>query len=248
MERVAAQHELPELLRLYDEVDRPAPDGRPWVLGNMVGGLDGCAAMSGRVGALSTPVDAALFRGLRSVADVVLVGAETVRRERYGPVRLAEPLRAARVGAGRAAAPPIAVVSRSLDIDWSIPLFAEAEPDARPLLVTCSASPEDRRLEAGKRADLLIAGEESVDVGAALGQLRVRGHRVLLCEGGPTLLGELAGRGLLDELCLTLSPLMGGDPLPLAVTPAGGAVSRFAVRHAVTAEDGTVFLRYERTP
>jgi riboflavin biosynthesis pyrimidine reductase len=236
VEQLSVQDRLPDLLRLYSEVDRPVPDGRPWVLGNMVGGLDGSAAMNGRVGALSTPVDAALFRELRSVADVVLVGAETVRRERYGPVRLAEALRADRVRAGRPAAPPIAVVSRSLDIDWSIPLFAEAEPDARPLLVTCSASPEDRRLEAGKWADLLIAGEEAVDVAAALGQLRARGHQVLLCEGGP-----------LDELCLTLSPLMGGDPLPLAITPAGGAVSRFALRHAVTAEDGTVFLRYERT-
>src|SRR3954470_15864036 len=103
MEQVTAQEELSDLLRLYEEVDRPAPDGRPWVLGNMVGGLDGCAAMSGRVGALSTPMDAALFRELRSVADVVLAGAETVRRERYGPVRLAEPLRATRVAGGRAA-------------------------------------------------------------------------------------------------------------------------------------------------
>ena len=93
---------LADPLQPYVDVDRTPPPGSCWVLSNMVAGLDGTAAISGKVGALSTPRDAELFRRLRSVADVVLVGAETVRRERYGPIRLDDGLRAARRSVGRA--------------------------------------------------------------------------------------------------------------------------------------------------
>jgi riboflavin biosynthesis pyrimidine reductase len=199
----------------------------------MVGGLDGTAALSGRVGELSTPTDARLFKDLRALPDLVLVGASTVRQERYGPVRLE----------GRAG-PPVAVVSRSLAIDWDLPMFTQDGP--RPLVITCASSPAERREEAGRVADVIVTDGSSVDLSAALAELRGRGFSIVLCEGGPTLLGELAASGLLDELCLSLSPVMGGDPLPLAVSPAGAALTRFELRHCLTDEDGTVFLRYER--
>jgi riboflavin biosynthesis pyrimidine reductase len=244
--QLRAGDDVPDLLIPYREVERAAHSDRPWVLANMVGGLDGSAAVSGRVGALSTAADAQLFRELRSVADVVLVGAETVRRERYGPVRLSDALQTDRSAAGRAPLPPIAVVSRAGVFDWSIPLFADSGPAVRPLIVTCSAGAPGRLDEAARHAEVLVAGEESVDLASALRRLRDRGADVVLCEGGPTLLGELVAAGLLDELCLTITPVMGGDPLPLSIAPKGAGLARFGLSHALVDDDGTLFLRYER--
>lgn len=236
-----------DLLDLY-VVDREPVDGRPYVLANMVGGLDGTAAVGGKVGALSDDTDALLFRSLRSVADVVVVGAETARRERYGPVRLSDEQVAGRRAAGLAPTPPIAVVSRSLRLDWEMPLFAAAEAaDApRPIVVTCGAADPDALARAEAVADVVVAGEAEVDPAAALVALRDRhGATVGLCEGGPTLLGQVAAAGILDELCLTIAPVMGGDPLPLAVTPAGAGLTRLRLAHVAEA-DGSLYLRYTR--
>jgi riboflavin biosynthesis pyrimidine reductase len=233
-----------DLLAPYTSVSRHGRGPRPHVLANMVGGLDGTAAISGRVGALSDPTDARLFRELRSVADVVLVGAETVRRERYGPVRLDDALRAQRTAVGRAPVPRLAVVTRSLQLDWSVPLFADADPAAAPIIVTCADADPARLADAEQHADVVVAGASSVDVGRALGELHALGASVVLCEGGPRLLGELVAADLLDELCLSIAPVMGGDPLPVAIVPGGGDLARFRLAHALV-EESTLFLRYE---
>jgi riboflavin biosynthesis pyrimidine reductase len=234
-------------LEPYAQVKRVRPDGRCWVTAHMVGGLDGSAAIGGRVGDLSTAPDTELFRLMRALADVVLVGAETVRAEHYGVVRLPPDRAAARVAAGRPATPPIAVVTRSLRLDWSARVFADAPPEARTLVITCAAA-DPRRLEQARQvADVIVAGDDRVDPDLALGRLAERGHRVVLCEGGPSWLGELVAAGLVDELCLTVAPLMGGDPLPVAVSPPGGPLARFSLRHVLRSEgDDTLFLRYER--
>lgn len=229
----------------YAAVPRVAHGGRPHVLANMVGGLDGSAAVSGRVGVLSSPADARLFTDLRSVADIVLVGARTVRQERYGPVRLPDRLRELRSENGRTATPRIAVVSRSLDFDWSIPIFSEAARETRPYLITAATAEESRLAEAREHAEVVVAGDAHVDLAQALAGLRDGGAEVVLCEGGPTLLGELAAGDLLDELCLSITPLMGGDPLPLSVAPAGATMARFVLAHALV-DDSDLFLRYER--
>jgi riboflavin biosynthesis pyrimidine reductase len=233
-------------LSRYAQVDRSRPDGGCWVLANMVGGLDGSASVGGRVGALSAGPDQALFRGLRSLADVVMVGAQTVRREGYGAVRLTPQQAAARQAAGQHPAPPLAVVTRSLELDWSAPAFAAAPPESRTLVITCAAADPARRRRAAEVADVVIAGEDRVDPGAALRGLAERGYRVVLCEGGPAWLGQLVAAGRLDELCLTITPLIGGDPLPLAVTPAGAPLAHFELRQ-VLADTSTLFLRYERS-
>ncbi|HKY65268.1 MAG TPA: dihydrofolate reductase family protein, partial [Acidimicrobiales bacterium] len=107
------------------------------------------------------------------------------------------------------------------------------------------ADPE--RLEAAARhADVVVAGEHAVDLPLALDRLAGRGHRVVLCEGGPTLLGEVVAAGLLDELCLTLSPVMGGDPLPIATVPPGSDLVDLRLAHVARSHD-VLFLRYERT-
>ncbi len=162
-------------------------------------------------------------------------------------VRLPPERAAARVAAGRPATPPLAVVSRSLKLDWSARAFADAPPEARTLVITCAAADPARLAEARQVADVIVAGDDRVDPALALQRLGERGYRVVLCEGGPTWLGELAGAGLVDELCLTLSPLMGGDPLPVSIAPPGAPLAHFALRHVLRAGD-TLFLRYERGP
>jgi riboflavin biosynthesis pyrimidine reductase len=236
---------LADPLAPYARVDRTRAGGGCWVMANMVGGLDGSAAIAGRVAALSTEPDAALFRLIRALADVVLVGAETVRRERYRSIRLPDRQAAARRAAGRPAAPRLAVVTRSLDLDWSSDAFAAAPAGSRTLVITCKAADPLRVERAREAADVLIAGEDRVDPEQALLRLSELGCRVVLCEGGPTLLGELVAAGRIDELCLTIAPLMGGDRLPVSVTPPGAPLRRFALRHVLRDGD-TLFLRYER--
>lgn len=223
--------------------DRPPSAERPWTFANMVGGLDGSAAHGGRVGALSGPTDRSLFVLLRSLADAVVVGAGTVRAEGYGPVRLPDDLRQRRLDEGRDAAPPIVVVSRSLRIDWSSRLFA-ADVPARTVVVTAGAAGSEAIAEARAHARVIVAGDERVDLPAALGELRRLGVGALLTEGGPTFLGELIHGALLDELCLTISPLVGGDRLPIVESPATSATLVAFELVSVLEEDGHLFLRY----
>jgi riboflavin biosynthesis pyrimidine reductase len=215
------------------------------VTGHMVAGLDGTASVDGRVGALSTTPDQALFRRMRQIADVVLVGAETVRREGYGPVTLTEEAKEQRRRQGQSPTPPLAVVSRSLAFDWTARVFTDAPEDARTHVITCAGADPERRAEAEKVAEVIVAGDDRVDPAAAMLALAGLGRRVVLCEGGPTWLGELVAADRLDELCLSISPVMGGDPLPVSVTPPGAGLARFELKGAM-AEDDTVFLRYER--
>ncbi len=247
MQELGPQAEVTDLLEPYRRVDRRMALSRPWVLANMVAGLDGSTAISGRVGDLSGPVDARLFRLLRSVADAVLVGAQTVRQEQYGPVRLPDHVRAAREAAGERPVPALAVVSRSLELDWEGPAFAAADPASPTIIVTCEAADPDRVARAKDRGPVVMAGDDRVVPALALERLAETGIGVVLCEGGPTLLGELLAVDLVDELCLTLAPLTGGDPLPIAISPPGpSAVVRHRLAH-VLQDDATLFLRYERT-
>lgn len=243
MQRLEPTQTLGDALGPYLDVGRDAGGGA-WVLANMVGTLAGSAATGGKVGSLSTPADASLFRALRAVADVVLVGAETVRREGYGPVRLDAERQAARIDRGSAPVPPLAIVSRSLDLDFEAPAFADAEP--RTIVVTCASAPGDRLELARRHAEVLVAGDDRVDVSAAVAALAARGLRVILCEGGPTLLGELAAAGLLDELCLTIAPVLGGDDLPIARFPPGVDLQAYDLAHVLVDDDEALFLRYTR--
>lgn len=245
MHRLEPGAVVDDLLSPYAEVDRTRADGRCWATGHMVAGLDGCAAIRGRVGALSTAPDATLFAAMRTLADVVLVGANTVRKEGYGPIRLPPERTGSRTAQGLPATPPLAIVSRSLNLDFLSRAFTDAPAESRTLVVTCAAAPADRLARAREVADILVAGEESVDPGELMTQLAERGLKRVLCEGGPTWLGELVMTGYLDELCLTIAPMMGGDPLPVAVFPPGVTLTAFTLRH-VLQEDNTLFLRYER--
>ncbi|HLX88597.1 MAG TPA: dihydrofolate reductase family protein, partial [Acidimicrobiales bacterium] len=180
-------------------------------------------------------------RVLRSLADVVLVGAGTMRAERYGPVRFDDEVRAQRAGRGQTAVPPIAVVTRSGDLDWSSPFFTEAE--ARPIVFTTRDLDPGVRRRGEAVAELVTAGQDRVDPRLALDHLHGAGYRSVLLEGGPRLNAEVAAAGLLDELCLTLSPrLVAGDgPRVLAGSELASPLQLEVVH--VLEEDGFLFYR-----
>jgi riboflavin biosynthesis pyrimidine reductase len=139
----------------------------------------------------------------------------------------------------------IAVVSASLDLDPTSRLFTAAEPAARTVVVTCRAAPADRRAALAEVADVLVAGDDRVDLAAAVGRLAERGLPRVLCEGGPTLFGTLLAAGLVDELCLTVSALLTGPGTGRIVAgpPPSDAPYPLTLLHALE-EDGALLLRY----
>jgi 5-amino-6-(5-phosphoribosylamino)uracil reductase len=185
---------------------RPAPDGRPWVLVNMIASLDGAITIEERSGGLGGPADKAMFSALRGVADVILVGAGTVRAEGYGPARPSEAIRAARRARGQAEVPRIAIVTRSLDLDADSSLFTESVQP--PIVITSGSSDPARRTAFEDVAELMVVGDDAVDLEAALASLREAGTEVVTCEGGPSLNGDLVAADLVDEWDLTVSPLL----------------------------------------
>jgi riboflavin biosynthesis pyrimidine reductase len=197
--------------------------------------------VEGRVGALSSDTDKTVFRLLRSLADVVLVGAGTFRAERYAPSRLADHLRQWRVERGRPPVPPIAVVSRSLDLDLEAPVFTDTE--VRTLVVTTADADPEARARIAEVADVVVAGESRLDPAAALRALRERGHEIVLCEGGGVLNAELLAAGLLDELCLTVSPRVGGDPSRIVADAPRIPLADLRLAH-VLADGDELYLRY----
>lgn len=219
-------------------------DRRPWLRANMVAAADGAATIGGTSRGLSSPADRRLLGVLRGLADVVLVGASTVRRERYGAVPAREEWQPLRRAAGQTPAPALAVVSRSLDLDPESALFAGARADARTIILTPESAPADRLRVLGKVADVIVAGEREVALEEAIDELARRGHRRMLTEGGPNLLAEIVGSGRLDELCLTLSPVLtAGGAQRIVTGDAFPEPARMQLAHALE-EDGHLFLRY----
>ncbi|MFD7905713.1 pyrimidine reductase family protein [Kitasatospora sp. NPDC059722] len=242
-EPVADPGSLESLAALYaypDQVNR----GRPWLRANMVAGLDGGAKLDGLSEGLSGDADKRIFGVLRALSDVVLVGAETVRAEGYRPARARAEFAAARAAAGQAPAPAIAIVSRSLALDLDAPLFTE--PLVRTVVITTEDAPAERRRAVAAVADLVSAGQGSVDLRAGVSALVERGWTRLLTEGGPRLLGQLAAAGLLDELCLSLAPLITGGDAPRIIHDAEMPDVRTMRLVSLIEQKGFLFTRYLR--
>jgi riboflavin-specific deaminase-like protein len=232
----------------YAADPRPAPDGRPWVLANMISSVDGAATLaSGTSGGLGGPADREVFAAIRAVADVILVGAGTAAAEDYGPARLTPELREARAARGQAPVPRIAVVSASLRIDPGQRLFGAAPPDARPIVLTVARADERRRQGLEAVADVVEVGEERVEWPRALAALAsLTAARVVLCEGGPRTNAQLIAEDLLDELCLTLAPILVDGEAPRITQGPGASHLRRRALARVLAADGYLFLRYAR--
>jgi riboflavin biosynthesis pyrimidine reductase len=221
-------------------------DDRPFVRCNMISTLDGAITLNGRSGMLGGPADRRVFQALRSLSDVILVGAGTAREEAYGPVLLAPELRALRERRGQPLVPPIALVTRSANLDWSSPFFTEAE--VRPIVFTTVDCDPGERRRGEEVADFVVAGDTRVDPAQVLEYLHGAGYRSVLLEGGPGLNADVVDAGCLDELCLTLSPcLVAGDgPRVLAgeelVSPLG-----LAMVHLLE-DEGFLFCRFAVGP
>jgi len=238
---------LAELYAYPDARAAGANGARPWVRANMVASADGAASVDGRSGGLSGDADRRVFGLLRSLADVILVGAGTARAEHYRPAQRAAT--EASLRAGRPATPPIAVISGRLALDPEMELLAAAPPDARTIVITTEQAPEAQRAAVARHADVIVAGTDGVDLKSALASLATRGHQRILTEGGPHLLGDLAAGGLLDELCLTASPLLAGPGPGRIVAGAGPVPGGIPVTLEHVLEDGGYLLcRYRCHP
>lgn len=220
----------------------PDAGTRPWLRANMVSSVDGAATVDGRSAALGGDADALVFATLRGLCDAVMVGAGTARVEGYRALRAKPAYGERRASLGQRPAPVLVVVSRRLDLEPASELF-HGGPE-RTVVVTCESSDRRRRTLLGQVADVVVAGEDRVDVSVAAEMLAARGLRRLLCEGGPHLLADLAASGRLDELCVTFAPELVGSA---AMRITAGAVSGvpLLLDHLLE-QDSTLLARYVR--
>ncbi|MCW2891090.1 MAG: bifunctional deaminase-reductase domain protein, partial [Actinomycetia bacterium] len=202
---------------------------------------DGAAYVDGRSTGLSGPGDKRIFGVLRALTDVVLAGAGTARAEDYKPALRRPSLAALREG--RPETPAIALVTRSLGLNLASSLFTDAPPDARTVVITCAAADAGLRAATAKVADVIVAGEETVDLAAAFKELKARGMSRVLCEGGPHLLGDVAAAGLLNELCLSVSPTLAGPGASRVIAGQPSPARPLTLKH-VLEDDGFQFFRY----
>lgn len=225
--------EPPDLVAHYAY---PTSLTRPYVRVNFVSSTDGAVTVDGRSGGLGSPADKQVFGVLRELAEVVLVGAGTVRAENYGGAR--KPTR------GGTTPPPIAVVTGSGDLDPTARLLTDTR--VAPIVLTGPAAPWGRRdALAAAGADVVVLDPLTPE--AFLGELARRGLHRVLCEGGPRLFGDLVAADLVDELCLTLAPVLAaGEAGRIAVGPPGSPARSLRLAGAVE-DDGTLLLRYVRT-
>jgi riboflavin biosynthesis pyrimidine reductase len=236
--------EIEQLAALYRNGLRDTAADRPWLRANMISSTDGAGVLDGRSGGLGGPADRMVFGVLRSLADVILVGASTARTERYRPVGVADVWAGLRSDA--APAPALAVITTKLDLTGSR-LFEAGQdhPGAHTILLTSASAPASAVAAMSEVAEVIVAGDQSVDIAAAVSALAARQYRSVLVEGGPHLLGQLARASVLDELCLTISPvLVAGSAGRIAVsgTPAPTSLN---LAHVLTDGD-YLFARYIR--
>ncbi|WP_299957024.1 dihydrofolate reductase family protein [uncultured Modestobacter sp.] len=209
---------------------------------NFIASLDGAISVEGRSGGLGSDGDRRVFRTLRALADVVLVGAGTAAAEGYRPVVADSAVGRLRGELGRPGTMPVAVVSRRASLEPGDQLVTDAVTPT--LLVTCAAADPGRRAAlAAAGVQVLVCGDDDVDLAAALAALADRGLDQVLCEGGPALFSAALAAGVVDELDLSIAPqLVGGGP---GLLPAALPSLRQAELRQVLAEDGVLFTRYD---
>jgi riboflavin-specific deaminase-like protein len=235
---------------LRAEAPAPAPPWRPRVMLNMVSTADGRATIDGRSGPISGPADRALFHGLRGTVDAVMAGAGTVRAERYGPIIADAEARRARVERGLSDEPLACIVSGRLALEPDIPLLADVH--SHVVIVTSSSASLPAGAGPSAHVEYLRAEHEGqLDLPAAMHELRERfSVESLLCEGGPHLNSQLLRAGLVDELFLSLAPMLAGGDLSDGQAPLrilAGAPLEVPLELeliGVLESESTLFLRY----
>ena len=215
----------------------PAGLAAPYVRVNMVSSLDGAVAVEGKTGGLGSAADLTVFELLRELAEVILVGAGTVRVENYNGAR--RPTR------GRDTHPPIAVVSASAALDPDSLLFTDTF--VPPLVLTLKSAPRARRDRVREAGGELVLFEQ-LTPHAIIAELHRRGLHRVLCEGGPTLLGSFHEADAVDELCLTVAPLITGGGAGRITSGTGRDSPRQMELVGALAAEDELLLRYRRLP
>jgi riboflavin biosynthesis pyrimidine reductase len=221
---------------------------RCWVRANMISSLDGGATDDGKAGGLAGAGDRALFARMRQAADVIVVGAATVRIENYAGAHMSATHRQERQSRGQAEVPPIAVVTHGADFEHDAKLFTRAE--VPPLILTCHETVDEARRRFGALAEVIDASgrhSDRVDPASVLDILDGRGLRRVLTEGGPTLLSLFIEFDLLDELCLTIAPVLVGGQARRIATGSGESHTRMQRCHVLTDDEGYLYTRYAKS-
>ena len=210
----------------------------------MLHSLDGAAAgPDGRSGSISSPADRQVLAEVRRLADAVVIGAQTMRAERYTPMRAKPEAAQERAELGLASAPVLVIVSDSLDLPWDEPAFTEST--ITPIVVTSASSDASARALAQAHCDLVVVDGDDVTAQALLEVLERRGLRRIVCEGGPRLLRLLLDADVVDELDFTIAPwIIGREQEPFAPPPM--PVQRFEPA-TMMVDRGFAFMRYLRS-
>jgi riboflavin-specific deaminase-like protein len=215
-----------------------APPGRPYLGLNMVASLDGKATLDWRTKGLSSELDRRLFHNLRTQVDAVMVGAGTVRQERYGRIMKSDELRQKRIDEGLAADPVAVIVSARLDLAADLPILNL--PEQRVVIATGS----DAALPGlGAQVEYVRSGDDLPRLMAYLDE--AHGVRTVLCEGGPTLNSHLFAADLVDELFLSFSPKVAGGAAALTIVAGRELVEPAELELVSVAEgEGDLFTRW----
>lgn len=235
--------DVENLRRAYHTGDR----GLPWLRLNFVSSVDGAATVGGLSGALNDPWDLQVFETLRSLADVVVVAAGTVRKEEYDGVFLPEEHVAWRRDQGLPDHPRLAIITASGDLDPSSAPFDVAGRKEKTLVFTGRVVPAEKLASLEEVAEVVICadGARGVDLNQVVAELAARGLNQILSEGGPTLFGSLLATDLVDELCLTLSPLLVGGRSRRIATSDEEHVRNMGLMNSLRG-GAMMFLRYGR--
>lgn len=215
-----------------------AREERPLVAMNFVATLDGRATIEGRSGPIGSNADTAMLLGLRTRFDAVMIGAGTMRAERYGPLASKQETRERRERAGLSPEPLMVLVSGRLDLPWDAPLFSEGGE----ILIFSSSDTEPPETESHVE---VVRHPGAVNLTEAMGHLRERGIRALLSEGGPHLHAQLQADGLVDDLFLTTAPKLSGGEAPRIVEGSLPGVVGLELAWLLE-EHGELFARYRR--
>lgn len=234
-----AETTVEEQLDSYRPWEQPHED-RPFVAMNFAATVDGRATIGGVSGPIGSAADTAMLAGLRTRFDAVMIGAGTMRAERYGRPLASQGMRERRERIGLPHDPLMVIVSGRLDLPWDAPLFTDG--GGRVLVFTASEAEPPPTATPVR----VVRHEGFVDLVAALRHLRAeRGVRAVLCEGGPGLHGELEGAGCVDELFLTIAPKLAGGDVPRILEGPLPAVAPLELLWLLE-KDGELFTRYRR--
>ncbi|CAN5629684.1 bifunctional diaminohydroxyphosphoribosylaminopyrimidine deaminase/5-amino-6-(5-phosphoribosylamino)uracil reductase [soil metagenome] len=230
---------LPELYKYPNDLTNC------WVRANFITTLDGSASVDGKSGGLGGPGDRALFRLMRELADVIVVGAGTVRAENYAGAQLSAAQRQDRQARGQAEIPPIAIVTQSGHLDRDSKVFTQTE--VAPLVLTCTTAQVETRDRLHGIAEVIdCSGTDpaSIDTATMLTVLAGRGLQRVLTEGGPSLLGTFVENDLLDELCLTIAPVVVGGQGGRIAKATGALLTSLRRAHLLADDSGYLYSRY----